>query len=344
MKAFKLAALALLSAGNLAHAQSNVTVYGVIDAYTGQIKNTGGSAAQGSIIAVNSGGLTTSFIGFRGVEDLGGGLKAVFALESYVRIDTGATGRNDADPLWGRAANVGIDGAFGRLTIGRHVTPYSLATTTTTPLSGTTTISPAFSAVFRNNLQGDTRFNNSVRYTSPNMRGLVADVVASAGREAPAGPDSHRDRAIDASLKYVSGRLMAITALRVINLNVASDGHRQKAYMAGASYNFGPAKLNLQLHDIDETYANSARDVKRQSWELGAAIPLGQGELVLSYAATDMDHRLGGALPSKRNSYVLMYDHNLSKRTDAYIAFYKDTLKAPTVTQQIAALGLRHKF
>jgi predicted porin len=344
MKLFKLAALALLSAATSAHAQSNVTVYGVLDAYTGQIKNTGGSAAQGSVIALNSGGLTTSFIGFRGVEELGGGLKAVFALESYVRIDTGVIGRNDADPLWGRAANVGIEGGFGRLTLGRHVTPYSLATTTITPLVGTTAISPAFSAIFRNNLQGDTRFNNSVRYTSPSMQGLVADVVASTGREAGPGPDLRRDRAVDASLKYVKGKWVAITALRVINLNSGSDDHRQKAYMAGASYDFGAARVNLQLHDIRERYAASAKDVKRQSWEIGAAIPMGSGEIDLSYASTDMEHGLGAALPSKRNSYVLMYDHNLSKRTDAYIAFYKDRLKEPSVIQQIAAVGLRHKF
>jgi predicted porin len=343
MKLHTLAALALLSLGGYAQAQS-VTIYGVLDAYTGQIKNTGGTGPQGSVTVLNSGGLTTSFIGFRGVEDIGGGLKGVFSLESYVRIDSGVIGRNNADPLWGRAANVGIEGAFGRLTFGRHVTPYSLATTTTTPLRGTTAVSPAFSAIYRNNLQGDTRFNNSVRYVSPDMQGVVADVVLSTGRENPSGPEAHRDRAVDASLKYTSGAMMAITALRVINLGVANDDHRQKAYMVGGSYNFGPAKVNLQLHDIDETYANSANDVKRQSWELGVAIPVGAGEIDLSYAATDMDHKLGNALPSKRNSYVFLYDYTLSKRTDAYIAFYKDKLKSPTVIQQIAAVGLRHKF
>ncbi|MFD2274398.1 porin [Undibacterium arcticum] len=77
-------------------AQSNVTVYGTVDMYMGEVKkNIGGTAAQGTVASVNSGGLTTSFIGFQGREDLGGGLAAIYMLESYMRMDTGVIGRND---------------------------------------------------------------------------------------------------------------------------------------------------------------------------------------------------------------------------------------------------------
>ena len=344
LRAFHLSALCVALFTGVAHAQNAVTIYGVNDVFLGQIKNTGGTGAQGSALAVNSGGFTTSFIGFRGTEDLGSGLKTVFSLESYMRIDTGAIGRNDADPLWGRAANVGLDTPYGQITFGRHVTPYSLATTLTTPFKGTTTVSPVFAHTYRGNVQGDTRFNNSVRYTSKDMSGFRADVVASLGREQPSGPEHKRDRAIDGSLRYDAGPLSLVTATRHINLNNNGDGHEQDSYMVGAIYDFKVVKLNAQFHSTDETFFNSTRDIERKTVELGAAIPAGPGEFLLSWAKSDIDHQRGSALSDKRDSYAIAYDYNLSKRTDVYAVFYSDKQKNPSVEQRITAIGLRHKF
>jgi predicted porin len=340
------AALSLLFLCPLAHAQQDITIYGAVDAYTGQVRNTGGTGPQGSAGAVNSGGLTTSFIGFRGSEDLGGGLKAVFALESYLRVDTGAIGRNDSDPLWGRLAIVGLDSEYGRVTFGRHVTPYSLAATTTAPapLSGTTTVSPIFANTYRGNVLGDTRFNNSIRYTSPETRGFQLDVVASLGREAPRGPDYKRDQAIDGSLRYANGPLRLVTATRYIDLNNNNDGHKQNSYMVGGIYDFQVIRLNGQYHYTDESYNLSSRDIKRKTWEIGASVPFGLGAFALSWAKSDIDHHLGPTVSDRRDSWVIAYDYNLSKRTDIYAAFYRDKQKNPEVLQQITAIGLRHLF
>ncbi|OWW20387.1 porin [Noviherbaspirillum denitrificans] len=343
VKVFPLCALAI-AMSCAAHAQSTVTIYGVSDVFLGSIKNTGGTGPQGSALAVNSGGLTTSFIGFRGDEDLGSGLKAVFSLESYMRVDTGAIGRNDADPLWGRAANVGLDTPYGQVTLGRHVTPYSLAATLTTPLKGTTTISPIFAHTYRGNVQGDTRFNNSVRFTSKDIGGFRADVVYSLGREQPRGPEYKRDRAFDGSLRYEAGPVSLITAMRTIDLNNNDDGHEQKSYMVGGIYDFKAVKLNAQYHYTDETFNLSSRDIQRKTFEVGAAIPAGGGEFLLSWATSDIDHQRGAALSDKRDSYVVAYDYNLSKRTDVYAAFYSDKQKNPMIKQTIGAVGLRHKF
>lgn len=338
------AALSLLLLCPLAHAQQGVTIYGAADAFVGQVKTTGGTGPQGSAGVVNSGGLTTSFIGFRGNEDLGSGLKAVFVLESYMRMDTGAIGRNDADPLWGRAAFVGLDTGFGRITLGRHVTPYSLAATTTTPLAGTTTVSPIFAHTYRGNVQGDTRFNNSIRYTSPETRGFLLDVVASLGREAARGPDYKRDRAVDGSLRYQNGPLKLITASRYIDLNNNSDGHEQTSYMVGGMYDLKLVKLNAQYHHTDESFTASTRDITRKSYELGASIPVGAGVVALSVARSDIEHLRGPTVSDKRDSWVIAYDYKLSKRTDIYAALYRDKLKNPDVLQQITALGVRHLF
>jgi predicted porin len=335
-------ALAVASSG--ACADSNVTVYGSADMYVAQIKNVGGTAPQGSIAAVNSGGLTTSFIGFRGLEDLGGGNAAIFALESFIRMDTGVIGRNDADPLWGRAANVGISTRYGRVTVGRHVTPYSLAATLFTPLKGTTSISPIFSTIYRGNVQGDTRFNNSVRYVSPTMNGWVADVVASLGRENPAGPDERRERAVDGSLRYDRGPLSVIGATRLINLNTAFDDHKQKAFMGGAMYDLRVVKLNAQYHWSKETFKLSAKDITRKVYEVGAQVPVGAGALDVSWSASNNDRPLASGVPDKRTAYVFAYDYSLSVRTDVYVGLFRDEQKHPDVLQRQVIGGVRHNF
>jgi predicted porin len=337
-------AFALGLASQAACAQSNVTVYGTADMYAGQVKNVGGTAAQGNIPSVNSGGLTTSFIGFRGLEDLGGGNSAVFALESYMRMDTGVIGRNDADPLWGRAANVGIQTRYGRVTVGRHVTPYSLAATLFTPLKGTTAISPIFATTFRGNVLGDTRFNNSVRYISPDVNGFTLDAVGSLGQENPSGPNEKNGRAVDASLRYTQGPLSVITATRQINLNTAFDGHKQKAYMGAAMYDFKVVRLNAQYHWSKETFNLSAKDITRKVYEAGIQVPIGLGDLSASWSGSNIDRPVASGVPDKRTAYVLAYDYYLSVRTDVYAGIYRDQQKRPDILQRQLIAGVRHNF
>jgi predicted porin len=88
-----------------AHAQSQVQVYGIVDAAVGQYGSvaTGPSVATTEVKGVHHGGLTTSFLGFRGTENLGGGLSAKFQIESFLQSDTGSSGRNATDAFWSRA-------------------------------------------------------------------------------------------------------------------------------------------------------------------------------------------------------------------------------------------------
>jgi predicted porin len=114
--ALALAVLAALSLGGTAHAQTNVQVYGLIDAGVEYLNHA--NATGDSVVKVISGGKNTSRWGFRGSEDLGGGLKAVFGLEGGILMDTGA-----ADgALFKRQAYVGLEGSYGRAVIGRSFT------------------------------------------------------------------------------------------------------------------------------------------------------------------------------------------------------------------------------
>src|SRR5881392_4297802 len=105
--------------GNLAHAQTNVTIYGLIDA--GIVGESGGKA--GNVTKVGSGTSGASRIGFRGTEELGNGLSAVFVLESGVKVDTGEV--DAAGTLFNRQAFVGLKSKeWGTVTLGRQYTPW----------------------------------------------------------------------------------------------------------------------------------------------------------------------------------------------------------------------------
>lgn len=111
---FALAALACAAASS--HAQSNVTIYGIMDAGLEYANHA--NAAQQSVTRVTSGRQNTSRFGFRGTEDLGGGLKALFNLEGRLFLDAGSSD----GVLFKRQANVGRRGDFGRVVLGRSFT------------------------------------------------------------------------------------------------------------------------------------------------------------------------------------------------------------------------------
>lgn len=334
--------IALAACANV-FAQSSVEMYGVLDAFVGQIKTTAATGSATKTAVVNSGGLTTSFLGFRGSEDLGSGYKAVFALESYVRVDTGATGRNDTDPLFARASFVGIQSPYGQFSFGRMPTPYSLATTNFTPLVGTTGVSPIFANAFKNNVLSDTRMNNSIKYQSPRMSGFEVDLQHSLGREEPQGVNYKREVATDGAVRYFNKQLALVVATRQINLNTANDGHKQDVRMVGGTYDFGVAKLSAQYHKVRETYLNTALNATRKVSELGASVPVGPGAILAEYATTRADDRVAATI-DRRKSFAFGYDYNLSKRTDLYTMYYSDQLYKPNSKQTTTAFGIRHRF
>ena len=119
-----LLAMAALLACAGAQAQSSVQAYGLIDVSAGQFQDPG-AAKDKSVV---SGKMTTSYFGFKGSEDLGGGMKANFAIESFLRADNGAAGRFNGDAFWARNAYVGLSGAMGSVTAGRNTTSLFVST------------------------------------------------------------------------------------------------------------------------------------------------------------------------------------------------------------------------
>ena len=194
------AAVALLcSAG--AGAQT-ATVYGLLDASGARVKPIGGKAQY----ELDSGNLTRSFLGIRGSEDLGGGLRAVFRLETYVRVDAGAAGRFTGDNFWGRESSVGLSGAFGTSVLGRNASPLYLQTIAFNPFGEGFGFSPATRQYFGTTgaMLSDTRWNNSISYTNnttdaPLRIHFAANLPEEAARTPPPG------RNFGTSVAYITG-------------------------------------------------------------------------------------------------------------------------------------------
>jgi predicted porin len=167
-------ALALLAAG-AAHAQSNVTIYGIIDGAVAHVDNT--NASGDSVTKMPS--LTGSFpsrIGFRGTEDLGGGLSAVFTLETGFAPDSGTMGQGNR--LFGRAANVGLKGKWGTLTLGRQVNMTYIATLKSDVLGPNLFAIGSVDPYLPN-----ARSDNAIGYLG-SFDGIVAGATYSFGRDA----------------------------------------------------------------------------------------------------------------------------------------------------------------
>ena len=177
MKAFAatLTTIALAVASLSAQAQSSVQLTGTVDTYVGSMK----MAGQERVASVGSGGLTTSWWGMKGTEDLGSGLKADFNLTAFFRADTGTPGRYDlafGETFFARDANVGLSGNFGRVGLGRDKAPNFLPTILLNPFGDSFTVSPL---VLHANMStvgwpagnlttpADTGWSNQITYTTP---------------------------------------------------------------------------------------------------------------------------------------------------------------------------------
>ncbi len=196
-----LVAVALFSAGGVG-AQTAV-LYGLLDASGTRIKPVG---TEDYLLHLTNGNMQTSFIGVRGSEDLGGGLRAVYRLESFLRVDVGAAGRDAGDAFWAREASVGLSGSFGTTVIGRTPTPLWLATTSFNPFGESSGFSPTVRQYFGGAVLGDTRWNNSVWYTNNPSDPLRVVFSYNADETTPGHSNGHN---LGLSVSYITGPFAA---------------------------------------------------------------------------------------------------------------------------------------
>jgi predicted porin len=322
-----LAVLSLSFVASAAHAQSSVKLYGLLDASVGQFQMAGAAKNK----AVESGKMVTSYIGFSGAEDLGGGVSATFALETFLRADGGAQGRFNGDAMWSRAANVGLAGGFGSLKIGRTTNLTFLSTLLFNSFGDSFGFSPSIIHRFTDargataQVQGDTGWSNSLTYASPKFGGLSMGLQAAAA-------EGNGKRNMGANLLYFGGPLSATLSWQ--SVGVGLGGKTEETTGVGAAYDLGAVKLFGQFTAIDDD-ANAA---KVKIYNLSAALPVGtMGKVLAAYGQSRIESG------STHKTLSLGYDHLLSKRTDLYAVYMSDKVTS-LASGNTFALGVKHTF
>ncbi|WP_374518055.1 porin [Undibacterium squillarum] len=331
-------ALSLLGAfSGAAFAQSSVTIYGVAD-----VGVQGTSAGAGKKAMVTSGQEGGSRLGFKGTEDLGGGLKANFVLEMGVKVDTG---ESDQGRAFGRTTLVGLSGDFGSVNIGRDKT---------TTLKFFDKHDPFGSALVNNGngtralyfVAGKTaqdtngRVSNAIFYNTPDLSGFTANVSYGAG-EVTADNSANRSVGLTAGYK--------VDALEV-GYNYAKDnvvGNAISANTVAASYDFGVAKPVFIFQKQKDD-----KGLDRKIYTLAVSAPVTATGKVLAGFTKLSD----SAAASDVKQFNVGYVHGLSKRTDLYTAYAysKQDAKASIVSAQFGGVagakvheltaGIQHRF
>jgi predicted porin len=315
-----------------AHAESSVQLYGLLGMYLGHMHRSGTAA---SVTQLGQGGLVTSYIGFRGTEDLGGGLHTIFALEAWLQPDNGAAGRSAADPFFSRNSYVGFEGGFGRATAGRQTNPTYLQLGAVSAFGGSTVFSPlilqSFIATYGNTIIGDTVWNNTLQYTSPRWNGLAFTGIYGLGEV----PDRNGVSNVGLHANYANGPLTAVFSSQRVRTPVTAPMTQQNATIGGVAYDFKLAKLFASL---GHTSAEGVRNETHTS-SLGVRVPAGSGAVMAEWART----RRETTGSTTRDTGSLGYDYFLSKRTDLYLVYSRDRLTAFSPESSVA-LGVRHTF
>ncbi|QIL81667.1 porin [Diaphorobacter sp. HDW4A] len=298
-----LIALAVLASSGAAMAQSSVTLFGIVDTGIGYVNKA--NAAGDSKYGMYTSGNYTSRIGFRGVEDLGGGLKAGFWLEGELFGDDG----NSAGFNFKRRSTVSLSGGFGEVRLGRDLTP-GYTKTSSYDLFNQTGIGQFMGWSNWYGTAGDAngiRSSNMVSYYTPNFGGFNGAI----GYGFDEQTSGHAGRYIGGYVAYDNGPLSV--ALSYDDRDTVAANRDRNAITLGASYNLNVVKLNGIVQQTKDKI-DGAPNQKVNAYMLGASAPVGAGEVKIQYALYDQK----AFDDAKSHQLSLGYVYNLSKRTAVY--------------------------
>jgi predicted porin len=308
-----------------AHAQTNVSIYGILDAAL--VGESGGSA--GHLTKITSGAASASRIGFKGSEDLGGGLSAYFTLETGAKIDTGEL--DAANTIFNRQAFVGLKGSAGAVALGRQYTPWHTTLVNVVDPFGT-----GYAGSSKNLFPDsgtNVRTSNTITYASPRVNGLDAELAYSAGEQSTLSAG----RQFGGAIGYAAGPLALRLAYNSKNTDVAGTSTAAavnhdlgRNTLLGANYDFGWARFSVgyeidkgfnsaPLGNANNPYGGVKPTASTDGREvlLGLRAPVGSGTLMFS--VMHKDDRT--SFNQDGSSAGIGYLYALSKRTGLYAAY-----------------------
>lgn len=306
-----LIALAALAVSGAAFAQSSVTLYGVADLWVGKVNK--------ESVAMGDAGLATSRIGFKGTEDLGGGLKAHFNFEQGLSLLNGATQTN----TFARQANVGFSGGFGTVKLGRSWN--AMDDVFGAANSGFDSALSA-NAVWLNSYTGAA--NAQLYYATPEFAGFTAAMSTQLNGSKGSADGNGRISAFNVA--YANGPIGAAVGYE-------DDEVGQEGLMVNGSYDLGMAKLLASYYTTKPEIG-----VRTNSYQIGADVPLSSAlTLSVGYASSK---EKGGVSDS---AFSVAAGYSLSKRTTVYGGFRAANVKNVSATKEdkdLIAVGINHTF
>jgi predicted porin len=350
------AALAFCAACSAVHAQSTVQVYGILDA--GVELNDSGVPGEKRNWMINTGNQSGTRLGFRGSEDLGGGLKALFNIEMGFYVDTGTviTYGEPAGIFWGRRSVVGLQGGFGEVFLGRDYTPafWTLIQTDRFRYGLPGTVSTPSQIVV-------TRANNGIFYNTPSMGGFQGRLAYTLGAEGST-PARDQGRLASASVDYKAGSLFASAAVQNRRDLVPGSTTTTTSFNEGGlgfEYTFGKYVVSTGFWTTNPVTATTGAVDKSKAYWLGAGVTVGVGQVNVQLARTEVD--VVGRGEGRALTYGVSYTHPLSRRTSLYAAYggvrNDDDARLPlnTGSQRVGGVvfgtdpsavvvGMRHSF
>ena len=301
---------ALMALTGLASAQSSVILYGRMD--LGLVVDSG--SAAGKSVRISSGVAKGSQFGLKGSEDLGDGYKASFQLETGFCADSAAGAPNfcsGSNNFMGRQARGELSGSFGVLDAGRQFSQPYLNMLKVDPFLGT--------AGQMNNVIDSSAFriNNSLRYTTPTLAGLTAQVDMALGEQTG---NWRGGRESAASLNFASGPAYADLILYQVN-NANGVGIARRNVQLSGTYDFGAVKLHTLAQRSTGNPTGAALKVDVLDLMFGVSVPIGGGKLQASYVHHDDRTPLARHGDKDASQAAIGYLYYLSRKVSVYTAF-----------------------
>jgi len=328
-----LLALAVLGAfAGAAQAQSSVTVYGSFDGGVRHLTDVN-AAGDDRLTMGSNGTYNSNRIGFKGVEDLGGGMNAHFTLETGFNTGTGALD-NATSVLFNRTAAVGLGGAWGSLDFGRQ---YTVAFKTIASYDPFSYKYPGIASAVA--ATAGVRYNNNIQYIG--TFGPITARAEYALGETAGSTSTNAATAVGAS--YNAGPLSVGAAYTKRDVATLDNDH----YTVGAGYKFGPARVTAGYAQQEQEQAGTTVEAKRRWAWVGLNYAISPAvEVTGAYYQT----KDSGATVGKKNLYMLAATYALSKRTSFYAGLDMAKLEgsqilfAPQDSQRGISLGVNHLF
>lgn len=340
-----------------AFAQSSVTLYGVMDLGLQSNKATIGTATYKQT-AMSNGVQSGSRIGFKGTEDLGGGLKANFTYEAGTDPDIASTVMTS-----NRQSFVGVDGGFGSVALGRQYTLHH-SNQGAGDMVGNLTL-----AGYLGGMDSLVRQSNAVTYTSPSFSGFtvaaqmgfgetVTNAAAATGANSATLSNEKKNEQTGLRVAYAAGPLAAGLAYETVKNGTfaavtyagqataltAADYDKRTAMNIEASYDFGVAKVGFVNNNTKfDNLGGAAGTTKWAANTLSVAAPFGAVTAFGSVGAGKLKDTDGSTI-TKASAYQLGASYALSKRTNVYAFTGQTKLKDLEAKLNQTVVGIRHQF